>query len=85
MEMAGFTSVPLSYDAIRQGNDMVRRCGLRRCESKECSGCFLLCWSSRPLYSISAWRPAASRGSGFDSERSECMSVPNQMIDDSGT
>ncbi|KAF0897196.1 hypothetical protein E2562_034241 [Oryza meyeriana var. granulata] len=85
MEMAGFAGVPLSYDAIRQGNDMVRRCGLRRCESKECSGCLLLCWSSRPLYSISAWRPAASRGSGSCSERSEYMSVPSQMIDESGT
>uniref|UniRef100_A0A0D9XWR9 GRAS family transcription factor n=1 Tax=Leersia perrieri TaxID=77586 RepID=A0A0D9XWR9_9ORYZ len=27
MEMAGFAGVPLSYDAIRQGNDMVRRSG----------------------------------------------------------
>ncbi|XP_015616103.2 scarecrow-like protein 3 [Oryza sativa Japonica Group] len=71
MEMAGFTGVPLSYAAIKKGNDMVRRCGLRRCENKECGGCLLLCWSSRPLYSISAWRPAASRGSGSGSERSE--------------
>uniref|UniRef100_A0A0E0F956 Uncharacterized protein n=1 Tax=Oryza meridionalis TaxID=40149 RepID=A0A0E0F956_9ORYZ len=71
METAGFTGVPLSYDAIRKGNDMVRRCGLRRCENRECGGCLLLCWSSRPLYSISAWRPAASGGAGSGSERSD--------------
>uniref|UniRef100_A0A0E0MJG6 Scarecrow-like protein 3 n=1 Tax=Oryza punctata TaxID=4537 RepID=A0A0E0MJG6_ORYPU len=71
MEMAGFTGVPLSYVAIRKGNDMVKRCGLRRCENKECGGCLLLCWSSRPLYSVSAWRPAASRGPGSGSGRSE--------------
>uniref|UniRef100_A0A0E0BF48 Uncharacterized protein n=1 Tax=Oryza glumipatula TaxID=40148 RepID=A0A0E0BF48_9ORYZ len=75
MEMAGFTGVPLSYAAIRKGNDMVRRCGLRRCENKECGGCLLLCWSSRPLYSISAWRPAASRGAGSGSERSELINL----------
>nr|CBX25283.1 hypothetical_protein [Oryza brachyantha] len=80
MEMAGFTGVPLSYDAIRRGNDMLRRCGLRPGENKECSGCLLLCLSSRPLYSVSAWRPAASRASVSGSERSdsECMSVPSQ-------
>jgi hypothetical protein len=75
MEMAGFTGVPLSYAAIRKGNDMVRRCGLRRCENRECGGCLLLCWSSRPLYSISAWRPAASGGAGSGSERSEYVHV----------
>ncbi|BAT15818.1 scarecrow-like protein 3 [Oryza sativa Japonica Group] len=81
MEMAGFTGVPLSYAAIRKGNDMVRRCGLRRCENRECGGCLLLCWSSRPLYSISAWRPAASGGAGSGSERSEYIHVGAEADD----
>ncbi|KAK3119706.1 hypothetical protein QOZ80_9AG0674070 [Eleusine coracana subsp. coracana] len=57
MEVAGFRNVPLSYAAMRNGNEMVRRCGVRGCESREHGGCLLLCWSSWPLYSVSAWRP----------------------------
>ncbi|CAL4911687.1 unnamed protein product [Urochloa decumbens] len=57
MELAGFRNVPLSYMALRQGNDMVMRCGLRGCDSREHGGCLLLCWRSCPLYSVSAWRP----------------------------
>ncbi|CAL4904319.1 unnamed protein product [Urochloa decumbens] len=61
MELAGFRNVPLSYMALRPGNDMATRCGLRGCQSREHGGCLLLCWRSCPLYSVSAWRP--DRGS----------------------
>ncbi|KAF8707133.1 hypothetical protein HU200_030374 [Digitaria exilis] len=68
MEVAGFRRVPLSYVAIREGDDMVRRCGLRGCENREHGGCLMLCWRSLPLYSVSAWRPdrgaAAADGIG---------------------
>ncbi|GJN28355.1 hypothetical protein PR202_gb16466 [Eleusine coracana subsp. coracana] len=57
MEVAGFGNVPLSYEAVKNGNEMVRRCGVRGCESREHGGCLFLCWSSWPLYSVSAWRP----------------------------
>ncbi|KAF8656727.1 hypothetical protein HU200_060519 [Digitaria exilis] len=64
MEVAGFRRVPLSYMAIREGDDMVRRCGLRGCENKQHGGCLILCWRSLPLYSVSAWRP--DRGAAAD-------------------
>ncbi|XP_002450245.2 scarecrow-like protein 3 [Sorghum bicolor] len=66
MELGGFRSVPLSYAAVRQGNDVLHRCGLIGCgaapASREHGGCLLLCWSSSPLYSVSAWRPDARSG-----------------------
>ncbi|CAN6362206.1 unnamed protein product [Urochloa humidicola] len=55
MEAAGFRSVPLSYDAMWQGNDALGRCGVGGFESRGHAG--LLCWRSCPLYSVSAWRP----------------------------
>lgn len=57
METAGYRNVPLSYVAIRKGNKMLRRRGVRGCASRQHEGCLLLCWSSWPLYSVSAWRP----------------------------
>ncbi|CAN6380499.1 unnamed protein product [Urochloa humidicola] len=57
MEAAGFRSVPLSYDAMWQGNDALGRCGVGGFESRGHAGCLLLCWRSCPLYSVSAWRP----------------------------
>jgi len=63
MEVAGFRGVPLSYAALRQGVDTLRRCGVGGCESREHEGCLLLCWRSWPLYSVSAWRP--DRGSAY--------------------
>lgn len=69
MELGGFRSVALSYGAMRAGNDVLDRCGLSGCaatESREQGGCLLLCWSSWPLYSVSAWRPDASGSSGAD-------------------
>ncbi|CAD6254913.1 unnamed protein product [Miscanthus lutarioriparius] len=66
MELGGFRSVPLSYVAMRQGNDVLHRCGLSGCAALESSrdhgGCLLLCWSSWPLYSVSAWRPDGRSG-----------------------
>ncbi|XP_022684316.1 scarecrow-like protein 3 [Setaria italica] len=69
MEVAGFRGVPLSYIALRQGDDVLRRCGVGGCESREHGGCLLLCWRSWPLYSVSAWRPDrdAAYGIGCDS------------------
>ncbi|RCV36993.1 hypothetical protein SETIT_8G026600v2 [Setaria italica] len=68
MEVAGFRGVPLSYIALRQGDDVLRRCGVGGCESREHGGCLLLCWKSWPLYSVSAWRPdrGAAYGIGCD-------------------
>ena len=69
MEVAGFRGVPLSYAALRQGVDTLRRCGVGGCESREHGGCMLMCWRSWPLYSVSAWRPdrgsACGVGSGY--------------------
>ncbi|CAN6330479.1 unnamed protein product [Urochloa humidicola] len=70
MEVAGFRNVAVSYDAMRQGNDVLMgmRCGVGGCESREHDGCLLLCWRSCPLYSVSAWRPVrgAAYGIGCD-------------------
>ncbi|PUZ43656.1 hypothetical protein GQ55_8G025300 [Panicum hallii var. hallii] len=68
MEFAGFRSVPLSYAALRQGVDTLRRCGVGGCESREHGGCLLLCWRSWPLYSVSAWRPDRGSAYGVGSE-----------------
>lgn len=65
MELGGFRSVPLSYAAMRRGNDVLHGCGLSGCAapaSREHGGCLLLCWSSWPLYSVSAWRPDGRAG-----------------------
>jgi hypothetical protein len=67
MEVAGFfRRVPLSYMALRQGEDVLRRCGVGGCESREHGGCLLLCWRSWPLYSVSAWRPDRDAAYGVE-------------------
>jgi hypothetical protein len=54
LEMAGFRNVPLSYMAMRRGDDVLRRGGVRGCESRQHGGgCLLMCWCSWPLYSRS--------------------------------
>ncbi|KAL6641920.1 hypothetical protein ACP70R_020101 [Stipagrostis hirtigluma subsp. patula] len=75
MERAGFRGVPLSYAAIRRGNDMVSRCGLRECDNHEHRGCLLMRWSSWPLYSVSAWRPDRGEAQGS----SEYFSVASHL------
>ncbi|CAL5098376.1 unnamed protein product [Urochloa decumbens] len=68
MEVAGFRKVPLSYDAMWQGNDVLGRCGVGGCESREHAGCLLLCWRSCPLYSVSAWRSDGGSAYGIGCE-----------------
>ena len=43
MEVAGFGSVSLSYVALRQGINTLRKCGVGGCESREHGGCLVLC------------------------------------------
>ncbi|CAN6335574.1 unnamed protein product [Urochloa humidicola] len=79
MEAAGFRSVPLSYDAMWQGNDVLGRCGVGGFESREHAGCLLLCWRSCPVYSVSAWRPdsgGSTYGIGCDYYLPLTLSAP---------
>ncbi|KAL6604024.1 hypothetical protein ACP70R_044385 [Stipagrostis hirtigluma subsp. patula] len=81
MEMAGFRNAPLSYVAVRQGDDALRACGFRGCRNKQHGGCLLMCWCSWPLYSVSAWRPHRSRA-GEALGSSEYLPVPSPMATD---
>jgi len=82
MEVAGFRGVPLSYAALRQGVDTLRRCGVGGCESREHGGCMLLCWRSWPLYSVSAWRPDRGSACGVGSGYLSPSAPPDHCFDE---
>jgi hypothetical protein len=65
MKAAGMERVGLSYSGAMEARKLLQSCG--------CSGsyevrhdaeghCFFFCWHNKPLYAVSAWRPA---GAGY--------------------
>ncbi|CAA0805833.1 Scarecrow-like protein 3 [Striga hermonthica] len=56
LDSAGFGNVPLSYYAMLQGKRLVQGFKCEGYRIKEESGCVVICWYDRPLYSVSAWR-----------------------------
>lgn len=54
MEMAGFRRVPLSYFGMLQAKRVLQSYG-HKYKIREDNDCLLLCWSDRPLFSVSAW------------------------------
>ncbi|GMH11462.1 hypothetical protein Nepgr_013303 [Nepenthes gracilis] len=56
LSMAGFGSVPLSYICVLQARRLLQGFGCEGYRMKEGSGCVVICWQDRPLFSISAWR-----------------------------
>ena len=56
IDLAGFGNVPLSYFAMLQGRRLLQGYGFDGYMIKEESGCAVICWQDRPLYSVSAWR-----------------------------
>ncbi|TVU50813.1 hypothetical protein EJB05_02203, partial [Eragrostis curvula] len=88
MERAGFRGVPLSYAAIRSGDDALRRRGVRGCENREHAGCVLMCWGSCPLFSVSAWRPNNNGGGETEAasgDSQDYLSASSQMMTTAGT
>ena len=77
MDRSGFDHVPLSFRAIWEGNQKLMSFGLSGCQSKVESDCLLLCWGSRHLYSISAWRPHIGSASG---SRDHMLVQPQRQI-----
>lgn len=56
LELAGFGRVPLSYHGILQASRLLQSYGYDGYKIKEENGCLVICWHSRPLFSVSAWR-----------------------------
>ncbi|CAA7048377.1 unnamed protein product [Microthlaspi erraticum] len=56
IDLAGFGNVPLSYYAMLQARRLLQGYGFDGYRIKEESGCAVICWQDRPLYSVSAWR-----------------------------
>ncbi|KAL5760344.1 hypothetical protein ACOSP7_018857 [Xanthoceras sorbifolium] len=56
LELAGFGRVPLSYNGMLQATRLLQSYGYDGYKIKEESGCLVICWHGRPLYSVSAWR-----------------------------
>lgn len=54
MELAGFKRVPLSYIGMLQAKKLLQSYGYKY-KIREENGSLLLCWSDRPLFSVSAW------------------------------
>jgi hypothetical protein len=77
MDRSGFDHVPLSFRAIWEGKQKLMSFGLNGCQSKVESDCLLLCWGSRHLYSISAWRPHKGSASG---SREHMLVQPQRRI-----
>ncbi|KAI9115465.1 hypothetical protein K1719_013784 [Acacia pycnantha] len=55
METAGFRRVPLSYSGMLQAKRLLHSYGHNKYKTREENDCLLLCWSDRPLFSVSAW------------------------------
>ncbi|WOK99081.1 hypothetical protein Cni_G07793 [Canna indica] len=56
LDAAGFGMVPLSYYGLLQARRLLQSFGCEGYKVKEESGCFMMCWQDRPLFSVSAWR-----------------------------
>ncbi|VVB00657.1 unnamed protein product [Arabis nemorensis] len=56
IDLAGFGNVPLSYYAMLQARRLLQGYGFDGYRIKEESGCAVICWQDRPLYSVSTWR-----------------------------
>ncbi|KAG2292029.1 hypothetical protein Bca52824_038698 [Brassica carinata] len=56
IDLAGFGNVPLSYYSMLQARRLLQGYGFDGYRIKEESGCAVICWQDRPLYSVSAWR-----------------------------
>ncbi|KAI5410690.1 GRAS family protein TF80 [Lathyrus oleraceus] len=54
LEMAGFVKVPLSYNGRIEATNLLQRYS-HKYKFKEDNDCLLVCWSDRPLFSVSAW------------------------------
>uniref|UniRef100_I1R3V9 Uncharacterized protein n=2 Tax=Oryza glaberrima TaxID=4538 RepID=I1R3V9_ORYGL len=64
MEAAGMESVGLSYSGAMEARKLLQSCGWAGpYEVRHDAGGhgFFFCWHKRPLYAVTAWRPAASR------------------------
>lgn len=55
LEMTGFVKVPLSYNGRIEATDLLQRYS-HKYKFKEENDCLLICWSDRPLFSVSAWK-----------------------------
>ncbi|KAL6640454.1 hypothetical protein ACP70R_021577 [Stipagrostis hirtigluma subsp. patula] len=66
MEGAGMEAVGLSYGGMMEARKLLQSCGWGGYEvAHDPRGeAFFFCWHRKPLYSVSAWRPAASRHGG---------------------
>ncbi|KAF3587466.1 hypothetical protein F2Q69_00029697 [Brassica cretica] len=56
IDLAGFGNVPLGYYVMLQARRLLQDYGFYGYMIKEESGCAVICWQDRPLYSVSAWR-----------------------------
>ncbi|WVZ54546.1 hypothetical protein U9M48_005327 [Paspalum notatum var. saurae] len=74
MERSGFHHVPLSFEAIKEGEQKLLSFGLNGCQFKAETGCLELCWGSRHLYFVSAWRPDEGSTSGSREHMSDMVS-----------
>lgn len=54
LELAGFVKVPLSYNGRIEAKSLLQRYGHKYKFREENDG-LLICWSDRPLFSVSAW------------------------------
>jgi hypothetical protein len=64
MEAAGMERVGLSYSGAMEARKLLQSCGwVGPYEVRHDAGGhgFFFCWHKRPLYAVTAWRPAASR------------------------
>ncbi|BAT12619.1 GRAS family protein TF80 [Oryza sativa Japonica Group] len=64
MEAAGMERVGLSYSGAMEARKLLQSCGWAGpYEVRHDAGGhgFFFCWHKRPLYAVTAWRPAASR------------------------
>jgi len=67
MEAAGMERVGMSYGGMMEARKLLRSLGWGGSYEvvHDARGeAFFFCWHRRPLYSVSAWRPAAGRHSG---------------------
>ncbi|CAI9778266.1 unnamed protein product [Fraxinus pennsylvanica] len=55
-DIAGFTSVPLSYYAMLQAKKLLQGYNCDGYKIKEDNGCVIICWQDRPLFAVSTWR-----------------------------
>jgi hypothetical protein len=54
LDMAGFEKVRLSYNGRIEATSLLQRYS-HKYKFKEENDCLLICWSDRPLFSVSAW------------------------------